>query len=614
MKGISFKIDIIENVTKVFNQINSKVTSVNNSFKKTNSNIKVLPNSIAGLNQKLQVLQSKQANAFTVQGIKHYRREIDKTEKELRKLNKTAGGSGLKNMFKGVGGKIAGIGAAYLGVNTITNVIRGSIDTLSEFEKYQAVLTNTLGSSELAAQSMEDIKQFASSTPFQINELTDSYVKLANRGFVPTTLEMERMGDLASSTGKSFDQLTEAMLDAQTGEFERLKEFGIMAKTNGDKVAFTFKGVTTEVDKTDDAIKNYILSLGGLDGVSGSMSAIMETTGGQISNFKDKLDMLKLSIGEALKPLFKIFIESASKDVKWLTDLIKGLSAAINGTALEADKAHGIMKTAFNIASFIKENIDLIKTLAAIIGTVVVATKIWAGVQALLNIALSANPIGLIVVGIAALIAGIVMAWKHSEKFRGTILGLWEAMKLLGDILKTLIIDRIKLMLQGIGEIAKALELLSKGDFSGAWDSLKKGAADYFGVTTVQEVVDKSKGFKTAFQNGFAKGQDQQGDAVNNDDIADDNIVDNPSGIPQEIAIPDFSASNLPPLPKGDSPQVVGDVQGSGIKNINITIGSLVKEVTNYFRDTDTIEDADSFMKKLSGALQSVVNDTNYAV
>lgn len=54
---------------------------------------------------------------------------------------------------------------------------------------------------------------------------------------------------------------TEALLDAQTGEMERLKEFGITAQQNGNKVAFTFKGVTTTVDKTDKAIQGYLLSL-----------------------------------------------------------------------------------------------------------------------------------------------------------------------------------------------------------------------------------------------------------------------------------------------------------------------------------------------------------------
>lgn len=91
--------------------------------------------------------------------------------------------------------------------------------------------------------------------------MTESYIKLVNRGFKPTREEIISLGDLASSQGKQFDQLTEALLDAQTGEFERLKEFGVKAKVSGDQVAFTFKGVTTTVSKTDDAIRAYVLSL-----------------------------------------------------------------------------------------------------------------------------------------------------------------------------------------------------------------------------------------------------------------------------------------------------------------------------------------------------------------
>ena len=59
--------------------------------------------------------------------------------------------------------------------------------------------------------------------------MTQSYITLANRGIKPTKEEIIKLGDLASSQGKDFNQLAEAMLDAQTGEFERLKEFGIKA-------------------------------------------------------------------------------------------------------------------------------------------------------------------------------------------------------------------------------------------------------------------------------------------------------------------------------------------------------------------------------------------------
>jgi hypothetical protein len=54
-----------------------------------------------------------------------------------------------------------------------------------------------------------------------------------NRGIKPTKDELINMSDLASSQGKSLNMYVEAMLDAQTGEYERLKEFGIRAKSVG---------------------------------------------------------------------------------------------------------------------------------------------------------------------------------------------------------------------------------------------------------------------------------------------------------------------------------------------------------------------------------------------
>ena len=55
------------------------------------------------------------------------------------------------------------------------------------------------------------------------------------------------------------------------------------------------------------------------------------------------------------------------------------------------------------------------------------ATKVWAGVQWLLNAAMSANPIGVVVLVVAALVAGIVIAYKKSETFRNIVDGAMRA-------------------------------------------------------------------------------------------------------------------------------------------------------------------------------------------
>jgi hypothetical protein len=62
-------------------------------------------------------------------------------------------------------------------------------------------------------------------------------------------------------------------------------------------------------------------------------------------------------------------------------------------------------------------------------GAIAVATKAWAAAQWLLNIAMDANPIGLIVLGVAALIAVIVLLWNHSEAFRKFWIAAWNMIK-----------------------------------------------------------------------------------------------------------------------------------------------------------------------------------------
>jgi len=225
--------------------------------------------------------------------------------------------SKLGSAFAGLGGQIA----AAFSVGAIIGFSRAVINVTAEFQKFQAVLTNTLGSSDLAAQYLRQITEFAAKTPFSVQQLTDAFVKLANQGFIPSQDEMTKLGDLASSTGKSFDQLAEAILDATTGEFERLKEFGIKASASGDKVAFSFKGITTEVDNTSSSIRKYILGLGEAEGVTGAMAAISETLGGKISNLGDSWDQFMLSIGNSEGPLTS-FIDLIGTKLNELTTII----------------------------------------------------------------------------------------------------------------------------------------------------------------------------------------------------------------------------------------------------------------------------------------------------
>lgn len=204
----------------------------------------------------------------------------------------------------------------------LKNIGTQAYNTRKEFATYEAVLKNATGSTKAAAAAMKMIQTLAADTPASVAEWTQAYIKLINRGITPAKEELIQMGDIASSQGKDIDQFIEALLDAMTGENERLKEFGITAKKNGETTAFTFRGVTTEVQNSDQAIKNYILSLGNVQGVQGAMATQMQELAGLESNLGDQMDAIYNKIGKKLEPAIKSFMgflgNSMGKLSSWL--------------------------------------------------------------------------------------------------------------------------------------------------------------------------------------------------------------------------------------------------------------------------------------------------------
>ena len=232
--------------------------------------------------------------------------------------------------FTGAVGKIGAAFGVGLGLSALKGLGDEIVNTAAKYQKFGAVLQNALGSRSAAQNAFSEIQDFAAKTPFQVDEITAAFIKLTNQGFKPTKDQLTSLGDLAASQGKTFDQLTEAILDAQTGENERLKEFGVRAKKSGDDVTYTFKGVSTTVKNSAAAIREYILSLGQAQGVSGSMAAVSATLGGKISNFNDNLDRLMATLGDQSSGVVGGFYDLANNVLgsvnESLNDQVKALS------------------------------------------------------------------------------------------------------------------------------------------------------------------------------------------------------------------------------------------------------------------------------------------------
>lgn len=203
----------------------------------------------------------------------------------------------MGDTMKGAAAKAAkwgasmGAAAAVLGTIKLVSVARS-------FDVLNAQLITATGSAKNAEKAFAAIQEFAATTPFDVNQVTNSFTKLVNLGLTPSERALTAYGNTASAMGKDLNQLIEAVADAATGEFERLKEFGIKASKQGDKVSFMFRGVKTTVQNSAADIEGYLMGLGEVE-FAGAMEQRMNSLDGAISNLGDSFDGLFREISNA---------------------------------------------------------------------------------------------------------------------------------------------------------------------------------------------------------------------------------------------------------------------------------------------------------------------------
>lgn len=246
---------------------------------------------------------------------------------------------GLKGVFnemKDVEGQLSSVVSGAVLIGFTKGIANGIAETGMQFENLKTTLSNALGGAAEGAAAMQIIRETANEVKLSIDEVGNGFNKLINRGLKPTKEEFIQLTDVAKSQGKEVDQYVEAVLDAMTGENERLKEFGVKAKDAGDKVIFTFKGVSTEVKKNEQDIYNYLVALGKVPGVAGMSAKAADTFSGKLANIQSKIDGIKIAIferiGEALKPILDVVANVLEGFQKWAEknpELASGLTLII---------------------------------------------------------------------------------------------------------------------------------------------------------------------------------------------------------------------------------------------------------------------------------------------
>ncbi|MET0154739.1 MAG: hypothetical protein ABW189_01360, partial [Rickettsiales bacterium] len=157
-----------------------------------------------------------------------------------------------------------------------------------------------------------------------LEELTQSFGTLKARGLDPSNRALISYSNTAIATGKSLDQMIEAVADAVTGEFERLKEFGIKSKTQGDKIVFTFQGVSTSVGKSASEIQDYLLKIGETQ-FAGAAAAQAQQLEGAVGALRTEWSLFVRDLENAgVGELFAGMARSAQRNLSAIRNAIKG--------------------------------------------------------------------------------------------------------------------------------------------------------------------------------------------------------------------------------------------------------------------------------------------------
>ena len=254
------------------------------------------------------------------------RADVGRLESQLRNIdsqlnNTERQGNETANAMRNMALSFLSVGAAVEGLKKLVEVNR-------EFGILKAGLETATGSLNGANEAFGALQQFAQQTPYDLAQAVDGFTKLVNLGLTPSEAALKSYGDTSAALGKDLNQMIEAVADAATGEFERLKEFGIKAKNNGDTIAFTFKGVTESVKNNSSEIENYLIKLGQVN-FDGAMQKRMDSLDGAISNLGDSWDAFFRKIGDS--GLTKV----ANTTFRRITDALNELTEKLDVSGVE---------------------------------------------------------------------------------------------------------------------------------------------------------------------------------------------------------------------------------------------------------------------------------------
>lgn len=442
---------------------------------------------------------------------------VEKTVKPVRRfgndLKKAVNISGIPKLtssIKGVTGALQGATGAATGLIGKLGLFGGGafgagmavfktqlLDVATGNQQLERELQRVTGTAQGAKDALGWLGQYALQVGRPVDELTSAFVALKREGLDPQGSAMRQAADIAGHTGRSIEEVVQAMIEAKKGQGKALAD--ILGTTNYETIGkyefFEFTGIDGQIeriaalkDKAEDMqlLIQRAMELKGMNGGAERMANTWDGLIGRLLAFKQRLaglimdsgvlDLLQEKLGGVVAWFDELEKTGELKVIaqEWAKALCTGIEEIITGAQALWTWIKGTFIPGFKtVKDFMGGWENMAIALGAVLaGPLVAALATLAGSVVSLGAAIMATPVGWVLAIIAGIAAGVYLIIKNWSKIKAFFSNLWSSVK---------------------------------GIFSSAWNGIK---------ATIQSVWDgitgyfsgKFKAITTAFDQGVIQG------------------------------------------------------------------------------------------------------------
>jgi hypothetical protein len=508
-------------------------------------------------------IKKKIALIVEAKGASKASADVDKVNDSLKKTDKTSkqtskSSSSVAQKFKKIGTAAKVGAAAVAGMAAV--YAKQAINTTVGFARSTAGLSRALGMTTEKASQWVAVAKSRDMDPSKLQA-----------GFTKVSTSVKAAMDGSKGALKSFKELGVSQKDLAKGS----KNFDYLL----DKVGNGFKNLKGGVNHA--ALAQKLFGKGG--------QSLVPILRGGAEGIKEQLDLAK-KYGVVLDDGTKDGAMAYVQQQREMQMANMGLQLAVGKHLIP--ELLKVMQHLPGLINTFRKNADMIKLVAKVIIGLVVATKLittittiwgaaakvvtgitkgWALAQKALNIAMSMNPIGLVVVGIMLLVGAAILAYRKIEWFRNGVNAAGRAIasafrSVVGAVKSAIGFigkhwKKILLILTGpvgiavllvrkhfgrVVAIAKSIPGKVKKALAGMWDGMKTGFK-----SAINWIIGKWNGFELSI-----------------------GPISMPGPVP-DIPKVSFSTPNIPMLAQG------GQVHGVGSRWISGEAGPELGEVTS---------------------------------